>query len=135
MKKIISILLALILLATPIYSYADDSIAVPYYLHIRSMAHFFDIDTQTGYAMVDAHMSIKSGDSCSVNATVKREINGAWRNVIAYNDSGDTSATISRDPYLSEGYKYKCVFTFTVYDANENILEQRSFESREIEYT
>lgn len=135
MKKLISVLLMLAIFFVPIFTYADDSVATPYYLHIRSMAHLFDIDEQSGYAKVDARITLKSGDSCYVNATVKREINGAWRNVIAYSDTGTTSATISEDPYLSSGYKYKCVFTFKVYDANNNVIEEKTFTSQEIDYT
>lgn len=106
----------------------------PYYLHIRSMAHSFDIDTQTGETTLIGDITIKSGASCSVNATIKRQINGAWRNVIMFNDSGIDDATISESPYLSQGYKYKCVFTFTVYNSSGDIIEEKTFESQEVDY-
>lgn len=133
MKKIFSVLVAMVLCFVPIFAQAQE-VATPYYLHIRSMAHLFDIDEQNSYGLVDAHITIKSGASCSAKATVQREINGVWRNVIAYTETGTTSAMISEDPYLSQGYKYKCVFTFTVYDSSGNVIEQKTFTSQEVDY-
>lgn len=135
MKKIISLVLAFLLVFAAVPVFASDTLASPYYIHIRLMAHNFDIDTQTGEASVLADMMIKSGSYCTVAAEVQKKVNGDWDPVVTYRATGGTSATISEDFYLDRGYIYKCIFTFTVYDEYDFIIEQKIFSSQEIDYT
>lgn len=135
MKKIISLILAFLLVFVSVPVFASDISASPYYIHIRLMAHNFDINVQNGAAIADAHISIKSGSYCTVAAEVQKKVNGDWDPVVTYRATGETSATISEDFYLDRGYIYVCVFTFTVYDEYDFIIEQKIFSSQEIDYT
>lgn len=134
MKKFISLLIAIVFAFVAIPAYAEDIGVTPYYLHIKLMANGFEIDDQTGEALVDAHITIKSGNSCKAVASVQRSSGSSWTTVSTFRETGTTSATISENLDVSRGYTYKCVFSFTVFDANGNIIEQKSFTSEEIYY-
>lgn len=135
MKKIISLILSIIICLIAIPAYAEDLSISPYYIHIRLMTHEFNINTQTGSAIVGADMDIKSGSYCTIAAEVQHKENNDWVPDVTYRANGTTSALIERYLTLSEGYIYKCIFTFTVYDEYDFIIEQKKFSSQEIDYT
>lgn len=134
MKKIITLILCLLLIFCAIPTYAAESSVVPRYIHILHMSDNFSINEQTGYAIVDAYMMIESGSYCTISAQIKKETATGWSVVQTFRANGGTSAIIEEEPKLSKGYTYKCVFTFTVYDEMDFQLEQKTFESREIDY-
>ncbi len=135
MKKFISLILVILMIFVSVPVYADDLVASPYYLHIRLMGHAFDINTQTGATIVDANMTIKSGSYCTIAAEVQHKENNDWVLDVTYRANGSPDAYIDQDLYLERGYIYKCVFTFTVYDEYDFIIEQKIFSSQEIDYT
>ena len=99
------------------------------------MTHEFSINTQTGYTIVDADMEIKSGSYCTIAAEVQHKENNRWVSDVTYRANGSPYAYFENDLYLDRGYVYKCVFTFTVYDEYDFIIEQKIFSSQEIDYT
>ena len=135
MKKIISLILSIIICLIAIPAYAEDLSISPYYIHIKFMTHEFSINTQTGYTIVDADMEIKSGSYCTIAAEVQHKENNRWVSEVTYRANGSPYAYFENDLYLDRGYVYKCVFTFTVYDEYDFIIEQKIFSSQEIDYT
>lgn len=132
MKKIISLLLAILMLCLSVPAYAED--ATPWYIHILHMSEAFDISSN-GIASVDADISIRSGAYCTIAAKIQKETaSGGWSTVVTFRDTGDTYAIVEETTRLTSKGTYKCVFTFTVYDDMDFIIEQKSFESQEIDY-
>lgn len=134
MKKIILSILCLMFIFSSVSVYAAEPSAIPRYIHILHMSDNFSINQQTGYAIVDAYMMIESGSYCTISAQVKKENATGWSVVHTYRASGGTSAIIEQEPRLSRGYTYKCVFTYTVYDEQDFVIEQKTFTSQEIDY-
>ncbi|MBR6656825.1 MAG: hypothetical protein IKL18_01475 [Oscillospiraceae bacterium] len=131
MKKIIALLLAVLMLCVSVPAYAEE--ATPWYIHILHMTEGFNINSN-GLAYVDADIAIRSGAYCTIAAKVQKETSTGWSTVVTYRATGDDTAYIEEDIYLARGYTYKCVFTFTVYDEMDFQLEQKTFESQEIDY-
>lgn len=132
MKKIISLLLTILMLNLSVPVYAEE--ATPWYIHIIYMTESFEI-SPSGIASVDADISIRSGAYCTIAAKIQKETaSGGWSTVVTFRDTGDTYAIVEETTRLTSKGTYKCVFTFTVYDDMDFIIEQKSFESQEIGY-
>lgn len=117
-------------LSVPVY--AEE--ATPWYIHIIYMTESFEI-SPSGIASVDADISIRSGAYCTIAAKIQKETaSGGWSTVVTFRDTGDTYAIVEETTRLTSKGTYKCVFTFTVYDDMDFIIEQKSFESQEIGY-
>ncbi|MBR3962652.1 MAG: hypothetical protein IKK14_03905 [Oscillospiraceae bacterium] len=131
MKKIIALLLAVLMLGISVPAYAEE--ATPWYIHILHMSEGFDINSN-GIVSVDADIAIRSGAYCTIAAKIQKETIGGWNTIHTFRATGDNTAYIEETARLTAKGTYKCVFTFTVYDEMDFQLEQRTFESEEIEY-
>ena len=121
------------MLGISVPAYAEE--ATPWYIHILHMSEGFDISSN-GVATVAADIEIRSsGAYCTAVAKVQKETaSGGWSTVVTFRDTDDDYAEISEITRLTSKGTYKCVFTFTVYDDMDFIIEQKSFESQEIDY-
>lgn len=131
MKKIIVLLLSILMLCMPITVYGEE--ISPWYVHILHMRDYFDI-SPSGAAVVQADMAIRSGAYCTIAATIKKEVNNNWSPIVTFRATDDNIAVIEETTGLTSKGTYKCVFTFTVYDEQDFIIEQKTFTSQEIDY-
>ena len=126
MKKIISLLLAILMLGLSIPVYAEE--VSPWYIYILHMSELFEISA-SGVATVSSDMEIRSsGAYCTAVAKVQKETaSGGWNTVTTFRDTDDDYVAIYETIRLTSKGNYKCVFTFTVYDEYDFIIEQKSF--------
>lgn len=131
MKKIVSLLLAILMIGLSVPVYAEE--ATPWYIHIFHMSEAFDI-TSSGIALVTADMALRSGAYGTIAAKIQKETTSGWSTVKTFRATDDDAPYLEGTTKLTSKGTYKCVYVFTVYDDMDFIIEQESFESKEIVY-
>lgn len=134
MKKIISLLLAVVFLLSAQPVYAENNSITPYYIYIDQTSDDFEVNTKTGVATVDADIMVENNLYCRVVAKVQRKINNSWVNFRTFYDADYGFAYITETTSLTKGYSYRCVFTYYVYNANNVIIEEENITSPIIDY-
>lgn len=134
MKKIISLCLVILFSLFLLPVCANGEMLSPRYNYIMNIGEDFSINESTGKADVDADLVLETGAHCLITAEVKKEVNSRWEPFATFRKSGSKIAIMGESINLTQGYRYKCVFTFTAYDENYFVIEQEVITSAIIDY-
>ena len=127
MRRILTFLLALALLATSILpcfaNEAETPSVTPRYTHIALNTVNLDINETTGVATCSASCYAIGDYTVKVECKLQRYQGGFYSTIKTWTSFGSEYASVYRDWAVYSGYTYRVYAIFYVYDAAGNLLE------------
>ena len=123
-SRFLSLLLAVILIASAIPVQAASSDIAPYrYDYVSSCSIFLNISSR-GLATCTSDISLRRGVNAEMTVTLYKSTNKRnWDYVTSWDTSGSSSLVLEKSYYVMSGYYYKAELSVDVYNSSGSFLE------------
>ena len=123
-SRLLSLLLAVILIASAIPVLAASSDIAPYrYDYVSSCSISLNISSR-GRATCTSDISLRRGVNAEMTVTLYKSTNKRnWDYVTSWDTSGSSSLVLEKNYYVMSGYYYKAELSADVYNSSGSFLE------------